>query len=100
MEFSRAAVLFYIRVRNFLVKRIDVGYVRPKNSQIRCEFAFPGNEIPEWWPSDDESRVGIWSASVKLHPGWFTDPKWLGFALCVVVASSDHGIFRGFLRLN
>lgn len=51
-----------------------------------CEFIVPGNEIPEWF---DHKSVGSSSVSVELHPGWSTDYKWMGFALCVVF--SIHG---------
>ncbi|XP_016647951.1 PREDICTED: TMV resistance protein N-like isoform X2 [Prunus mume] len=48
-----------------------------------CEFIVPGNEIPEWF---NHKSVGSSSVSVELHPGWSTDYKWMGFALCVVFA--------------
>ncbi|KAM1180643.1 hypothetical protein ACFX13_020028 [Malus domestica] len=45
---------------------------------LGCLFVVPGSEIPECF---NHRSVGL-SISVKLHPGWSTDQKLKGFAVC------------------
>ncbi|KAM0971868.1 hypothetical protein TB2_019296 [Malus domestica] len=49
-----------------------------KNRRSGCAFVVPGSEIPECF---NHRRVGT-SISVELHPGWSTDHKLKGFAVC------------------
>ncbi|KAK2642348.1 hypothetical protein Ddye_024111 [Dipteronia dyeriana] len=51
-------------------------------------FCFPGNEIPEWFSHQYRGSAVV----VKLPPHWCST-KFLGFALCVVVAFKDCKYF-------
>ncbi|TQE12699.1 hypothetical protein C1H46_001719 [Malus baccata] len=63
---------------------------------LGCKFLVPGSQIPECF---NHKSVGF-SISVELHPGWSTDHKLKGFAVCGVFGFKQMDISDIKLIIN
>ncbi|KAB2617013.1 TMV resistance protein N-like [Pyrus ussuriensis x Pyrus communis] len=63
---------------------------------LGCKFVVPGSQIPECF---NHRSVGF-SISVELHPGWSTDHKLKGFAVCGVFGFKQMDISDIKLSIN